>query len=172
MFIKKLASLFISLLLLNACAQKNIAKEKVEKNQPKFSSSHSFENSIKEVKSAAEKVLQNYLENNQNPMSDAAKIEKEMNKISVGWVYSEAKDKYIEYKMNGFPKRKTLKVRRKYSFSLNPSLAGTDVEIIIQEELENIDLKTGEFKNWKSVKPDSTQYQKLLLELIDEVRAL
>ena len=156
------------LVLLSACAQKK-AKNYTEQS-PKFSNSRSFQESPALVKKAAEKVLQDLLENS-DPATDSS-VKTENEKLSLGWVYENSKDKSVVYDFNGAPQRKILKVRRKIAFTVHPALAGSEVVISAEEEIENLDLKSGERKGWKPVSVDPGFYDRLMQRLREKIRAL
>ncbi len=155
-------------LLFAACSSEKPGFMKVEKNHPKYASTRSFENSPAEVKAAAKLALQELIDRSE-PATNA-KISEDKNELSTDWVYAKSKDKYVEYNFNGAPKRKILNVRRKYTYSINPSLAGMSVEVSTEEEIETVDLKSGEPKGWKKKDPDLATYDELLAKLKLKIR--
>lgn len=165
--------LFSLLLLSTACAHQNTAKNRVEKNTAHFANSKTFENPVSDVEKATFLLLKEKIAAS-NPATTGAdpKVEKDPSRISTGWIYEVSKDKYLEYQVNKSPRRKKLSVRRQYSVTILPSVAGSDVTISVQEEIEDIDLKTGASKGWKASSVDTAAYQQFYSDLGDKIRSL
>lgn len=168
MLMKKLLLL---LALLPACASNpNNAHYREEKNAPKFGNSRSYVESPEDVFTAARAALDE-LSRESNPPT-AGTLKETNESVSTGWVYGTAKDKYVEYKFNNKPARKPLRVRRKYSYSITPSLSGTQVQLLVEEEIMKIDLKTGEEKGWSGGETDPAVYDMLGQRLKEKLRSL
>jgi len=158
-------------LSLAACASKTPSPKYVEeKNQAKFSASHELTQKPEDVELAARAVLDK-LTHESTPQASGA-VHTEDHALFSGWVYLPAsRDKYVQYDYNGTVRRKELAARRVYGFTISPSLAGTNVAMSVEEEIQDIDLKTGESNGWKSVKPESAAYDMLLRKLKEALRA-
>ena len=158
--------------LLASCASTNQPKGtyKTEENAPKFSNTRTFKDAPKDVMAAAKATLEDLTRESDPPATKKLAISSDS--VETGWVYGKAKDKYVEYSFNGVPARKILAVRRKIGYTVQPSLAGSQVTISIDEELEQVDLKTGESEGWKSVEPDAASYDALTRKLREKLRSL
>lgn len=160
-------SLWVFVFFFTACAS-NQAKIKSDPI-PHFSNSRSFEVEPSTVKAAAQKTLEELIASS-NPATDSS-VKVDQEKISTGWVYGESKDKYASYNFNGVPKRKMLQVRRKYMYSVSPSIGGSTVVVGAEEEVENIDLKTGEHKGWNAAETSPLVFDSLITKLKEKLRS-
>jgi opacity protein-like surface antigen len=143
------------------------AKYAVEKNAPKFANTRSYVEEPSVVRSAARAALDELNHESDPPATGSIK---DGDVLRTGWVYGVSKNRYVEFKANGKPARKELRVRRKYGYGITPSLAGTDVSLQAEEETMQVDLKTGEEKGWKSVETDPAVYDLLARRLTDQLR--
>ena len=161
----------LSLLAFTACASKTPKpKYMEEKNQAKFATSFAFAEKPEKVFRAARAVLDKLSHESNPPIADAIKGDE--NTVYTAWVYSQAsRDKYVQYDYNGSPRRKDLAVRRIYSYTVTPSLAGSQVALNIEEEIQDVDLKTGQPKDWKRVQTEQAAFDMLLHKLREQVRA-
>lgn len=55
-----------------------------------------------------------------------------------GWIESQSRDKYVEYQLDGIPKRKNLGVRLKYRVVAAKALGGVSLKVRQWEELEKL----------------------------------
>lgn len=159
----------LAIFALSSCASKNAAKYK-EEAQPKFSSSRALVEKPEQVRNAARAVLEEITAESDPAASGA--VHEDEDAIRTGWVYSTSKDKYVVFDFNGSPKRKQLAARRKIAYSVSPALAGSMVTVRVEEEIQEVDLKTGEPKGWKNVAPDQNVYDQLIKRIRDKIRAL
>jgi hypothetical protein len=143
---------------------------RTEENRPDFKNSRQFVETPELVIMAARKMLDELAQASNPPITGSIKGNNE--RVSVGWVYGVSKDKYVEFNFNGVPKRKLLNVRRRTEVNVTPSLAGSQVVFDVEEELEVVDLKTGQPKGWKSVKVDAEYYDTLTRKLRESLRSL
>lgn len=156
-------------LSLVSCSSGPKAKYKEEENTPKFSTGRSFTESPDTILRAARAVLDEMMRASEPPATASLKGNDES--VRTGWVYSMSKDKYVEFPFNGTKKRKSLQVRRKYTYTAVPNLAGSQVTYGIEEEIQKVNLKTGEPDGWSSVEPAQYAYddmQKRLRQKIQE----
>jgi hypothetical protein len=159
-------------LVTTACASNPYdAHYKQEKNAPKFGNTRSYIEPASGVKLAARAALDELTHESDPPTNGSIKEENDET-LSTGWVYGESKNQYVEYKANGLPQRKALKTRRKYSYSITPSLAGTQVVMEVEEEVMKVDLKTGKDKGWSRNNPDPALYDQMNRLLQEKLRAL
>jgi hypothetical protein len=163
--------LLLLLAFLPACASNpHDAHYREEKNAAQFGHSRSYVESPEDVFLAARAALDELSRESEPPTAGSLKETSES--ISTGWVYGIAKNKYVEYKLNDKPARKPLRVRRKYSYSITPSLAGTEVQLLVEEEIMKIDLKTGAEKGWSNADTDPAIYDMLNQRLKEKLRSL
>lgn len=85
--------------------------------------------------------------------------------LETEWVYSQSKDKYVSYEVNGFPKRKLLQTRLRYKVYAERVMGGVHVEVKMDEEIENLN-KKGEPQGYEAVDEIDTQRPNKLLEQI------
>ncbi|MBI3544326.1 MAG: DUF3576 domain-containing protein [Deltaproteobacteria bacterium] len=85
-----------------------------------------------------------------NALSEFKVDEKDQEKgvIVTDWVYSTSTDKYIEYQVNGFPRKRYLQTRYKYKITLDRQIGKIHVTVLPEEEIENLK-GDGSFDNWK-----------------------
>ena len=141
-----------------------------EKNQANFAKEHSFSSAPEQVMRAAKMVLEKL--SRASSSSSKEKLKEEGNSIFTSWLEIPAsRDKYVEFLQNGLPKRKPLQLRRIYGYQLSPSLSGTDVIFHVEEEVQQIDLKTGAHQGWKKASPDPAAFDMLLRLLQEEIRS-
>lgn len=157
---------FLSLALLSACSSG--PKYKEEENTPKFATGRSFTESPDTVLRAARAVLDELSRESVPPATGSLKGNDES--VRTGWVYSLAKDKYVEFSFNGSPRRKQLTVRRKYTYTAVPNLAGSQVTFGVEEEIQEVDLKSGEPTSWKSVEPAQAAYDLMAKRLRQKIQ--
>jgi len=162
--------LSLAVLSLSACASKAPKPKYMdEKNEAKFARKRTLAEPPEKVLRGARAVLDELTRESDPQASDVVKTEG--SSVFTGWVHGLAKDKYVQYDYNGTPRRKQLGMRRIYSFTVSPALAGSEVEMNVKEELQEIDLKTGENKGWKRVDADPAAYDLLLRRLREKVRS-
>ncbi len=160
--------LFLFALVLVSCSS-SPGTYREEKNKPQFSASRSYVEPPKEVLRAAQGVLENFTRESDPPAARAIKGDDDS--VRTGWVYLVSKDKYVEFQSNGRALRKPLALRRKYEYTVTPSLTGTDVTFSVDEEIQEIDLTTGEARGWKSVSADPAAYDLMARRLREAIRA-
>jgi uncharacterized lipoprotein len=82
--------------------------------------------------------------------------------VVTDWIYSTSNDKYLEYLVNGMPRRRYLQTRYKMTVNLKKQLGSVKVTVNPKEEVENVK-SDGSFDNWKSVsEPDSARANDLV----------
>lgn len=58
--------------------------------------------------------------------------------LETDWIYSQSRDKYIEFLVNGTPRKKYLQTRIKYKLNAKQILGGTEVIVYTNEEIERL----------------------------------
>ncbi|MGZ3662847.1 MAG: hypothetical protein ACXVCK_22310, partial [Bdellovibrionota bacterium] len=141
-----------------------------EKNQAKYATTQSLSQKPDAVMLAARAVLDKLTRESTPQASDSVKTEE--NSVYTGWIYGlVSKDKYVQYDQNGTVGHKTLSFRRIYGFTVSPSLAGSQVGMSVEEEVQMVDMQTGEPTGWKRVEPEHAAYDMLLHRLKEALRA-
>lgn len=160
---KKIA--FVLTLLATACASGPPKPKYVEeKNQAKFATAKELKQKPEAVLLAARAALDELTRASVPQASDT--VQSENNSLYTGWVYNPtSKDKYVQYDFNGTMQRKDLAVRRIYGYEVTPSVAGSHVAMSVEEEIEEVNLKTGETEGWKRVKPEQAAYDMMFRKL-------
>jgi hypothetical protein len=82
--------------------------------------------------------------------------------LETDWIYSESRDKYVEYSINGSPRRKLLQIRYRYRILARKVMGGTEVQVRPQEEVEKVDPSTGSPKGYEEMSPDTARSAELL----------
>ena len=77
------------------------------------------------------------------------------------WIYSQSRDKYVEYTIDSIPRRKPLQVRLKQTIVARRSIAGVQISVRTEEELERIKAD-GSPNGYEEVSPDSSRAAELL----------
>lgn len=98
----------------------------------KLRSEKTFEYELKTVWKATEAALKNH---------KIVEKDEEDGMIRTDWVFTRSKDKYIEFKVNDFPRKQYLQTRLRYQFRLEKVLGGTRVSVEADEEIERLDSK-------------------------------
>lgn len=156
-------------LAFTACASNpNQARYGQEENAPRFSHQRSFVEAPAEVLRAARAVLDEMQSTSEPPVS--ASLSSDDNSVRTAWVHSVSKDKFVEYKADGLPQRKPLKVRRRYGYHVTPNLQGSLVTLEVKEETLQLDFKTGAPKGWKSEETDPAVYDLMTRRLKEKLR--
>ncbi len=82
--------------------------------------------------------------------------------IVTDWAYSTSARRYVEVKVNGMPRRKYLQTRYKYKVYVKRQIVGTQVQVNLNEQVENIN-NDGIFKGWSDAEePDSARENETL----------
>lgn len=127
-----------------------------------------FEREFSKVWMALEKVLenQNVIERDPSKIENHQLNDLEKRSLKTDWVYGTSKDKYVEYKVNGFPRRKYLPIRFQYQVTVTSVTGGTHVKVLLNEQIQELD-EHGKPRDYQSVKDfDSSRAR----DLLDQVR--
>lgn len=83
-------------------------------------------------------------------------------KVVSDWIYTTSNDKFLEYNVNGFPRRKYLQTRLKYLVTIEKQMGKNTVTVDLDEEIEAL-RSDGSFDTWKKVSEiDSTRANDML----------
>ena len=168
-FSAALCALFFS----GACATPSPVKTQAYaslKNQ------RTFESELPVVWKATTKVFENYKLVSRDPKESEESDPVEMNRrteasLESDWSYAQSRDKYVEYKVNGSPRKKYLQIRTKAKVVLKKSIAGTEVTVLPSEEVEKM-MPNGTSDGYTSVeKPDSSRASEILDKIYNAILA-
>lgn len=88
--------------------------------------------------------------------------DEEDGEIQTDWIYSTSNDKYIEYQVNGFPRKKYLQNRYKLAIQVEKQIGSVKVTVNPQEEVEILK-SNGASDGWKSVsEPDTARANEVI----------
>ncbi|MBN21011.1 MAG: hypothetical protein CL678_06950 [Bdellovibrionaceae bacterium] len=126
-----------------------------------------FEASFPMVWKAIEETIRKYGVNERDPKSvdenELKKIDERM--IRSKEVFSQSRDKYVTYQVNGFPRKKYLQTRQVYEVVAKKVIGGVQVELRLNEEIQLLDEK-GNPLGWESAEnSDSSRAQDFLNEV-------
>lgn len=130
----KYAKLWTTLLCLtlSACAS---TREVKKQDYAELKGSRNFEYELPVVWKAVEKAFGNHKITKRTPADDEKAKER---KLETDWVYSQSRDKYVEYKINGTPRKQYLQTRLMYKVVAKRIMGGTDVDVQVLEEIERL----------------------------------
>jgi hypothetical protein len=157
-----LAGVFVALGLGALSCSSSPAVKKVAYAELK--SEKTFEHEFPAVWKAIEKTFDKYKVVERDPEEVEALEWKDLRERSLetDWIYGQSRDKYIEYKVNGLPKRKNLQTRVKFELEAKRTLGGTHVRVSIEEEIERLKLD-GSSAGWDSVEQiDSSRTNEII----------
>jgi hypothetical protein len=106
----------------------------------KLSDRRTFEYGMPAVWGGIENVFKGHAIKERDP-DDVSEKELETLKereLETDWSYTQSRDKYYEYKVNGSPRRKNLQMRIRYEVTAKAVLGGVDVAVKTTEELEKL----------------------------------
>ena len=81
--------------------------------------------------------------------------------LETDWTYTQSRDKYVEYKVNGTPRRKQLQMRVKYEILAKRVIGGTDVVVKATEEVEKLK-EDGSPDGYEEMEPDTSRTAEIL----------
>ena len=132
------SSILVSVIALGAgCASSRPVKEQA---YAKLSDHRTFEYEFPAVWKGIESAFREYKVSDRNPdQVDDLEIKKlKKRTLETDWIYAQSRDKYIEYKVNGSPRKKYLQTRIKYSVKAESQIGGTDVSVKTDEQIEKL----------------------------------
>lgn len=112
--------------------------------------------------------IENALKNIKVVERDPAEVDPiEMKRISereleTDWIYSRSRDKFHEYKVNGFPKKQYLQIRYKYDIEAKRVMGGTHVTVKMTEEIERLKEDGSSAGFDETDQPDTSRTHELL----------
>lgn len=99
-----------------------------------------FEYEFPVVWKAIESVVKDYRVTDRDPEEVTALEMKKLTERSLktDWIYARSNEKYVEYQVNGFPRKKYLQTRYQLEISAHSQMGGVTVHVQLQEELEHL----------------------------------
>lgn len=136
-FLIVLVTFMTGIFMFSACSSAPPVKQQA---YAKLRSERTFENEFPVVWKAIESAFRNFKITDRDP-SEVNELE--MRKLTersleTDWVYSESRDKYQEYKVDGFPRKKYLQTRLRYTVKANAVMGGVKVTVAQEEEIERL----------------------------------
>lgn len=141
-------SLLLAALMLPACSSSYKTQ-----GYARTSNSKEFEEEYPVVWKAVKEALGDYKVESED---------EEDGEIQTDWIYSTSNDKYLEYTVNGFPRKKYLQNRYKLKLEVKKQYGSVKVNVLPKEEIEVLK-GDGTPDGWKSVsEPESVRADELL----------
>ena len=122
---------------LNGCSSSPKVKSQA---YAQLSSRRTFEYSFPTVWKALEESLRKFKVVDRDPNEvDVVELKQlKRRSLKTDWIYSQSRDKYIEYAVNGSPRKTYLQTRYRYSIVAQKTLGGIDVNVNVDEEIEKL----------------------------------
>ncbi len=133
----------------------------------KLPDERTFEYEFPTVWSGVEQTFKNFpiLKRDPDEVSELELEKLSKRKIETDFIYTNSRDKYQEYKVNGLPKKKYLQSRIKYLLTAQNTLGGVHVTIRTTEEIEKLK-PNGESDGYSKVDQIDTSRPAELLDKI------
>lgn len=129
--------LIASLLVVSACSSGPEVKKQAYAEHP---NERTFEYEFPVVWKGIEEATRKFHVVDRDPKDvDANEMRRLKHRtLETDWIMTQSNDKYVEYQVNGVPRKKYLMSRLKYKIDAHTVIGGTDVKIDTQEEIEKI----------------------------------
>ncbi len=133
-------TLFIALILGNTLIGCSSIPPVKTQAYAKLSNERFFENEFPIVWKAIEETLRNFKITDRNPKDvDPLELQQISHRsLDTDWIYTQSRDKYQEYHVNGVPKKIYVQTRYKYHVLAERSLGGVKVTVRTEEEIERM----------------------------------
>ena len=132
----------------------------------------SFEADFVTVWKALEETLRNFRITERHPEDvDALEMKRITSRwLQTDWIFSESRDKFQEYMLNGFPKKVYLQNRYRLKINVERVIGGTHVAIQVKEEVERLH-DDGTPRGYVSVDPDPARAAEFLKKIQININA-
>lgn len=157
---------FIAPLTLVSCASGPEVKKQAYAELP---NTRTFEAEFPAVWKALEAHFRNYKITERDPEEvDPIELKKLTERsLKTDWIIGQSRDKYIEYKVNGYPRKQYLQTKVRYDIVAHSVLGGVNVKVTTYEEIERLG-DDGKPAGWDEVKNvDSSR----AAEVLDKINA-
>ncbi len=136
----KIAILVLFILALNLFPGCSSTPPVKQQNYGQLNHQRTYEYSFSEVWKGIEEALRNYKITDRNP-SEVSSLEMKSlteRSLETDWIYTQSRDKYQEYTVNGSPRKIYLQTRYKYFVVSKNGLGGPTVTVKTEEEVERL----------------------------------
>jgi hypothetical protein len=118
----------------------------------KLANEHTYEYEFPDVWKAIEVSFRNHKVAERDPSEVDTLEMKKLTKrtLETDWILGQSRDKYIEYKVNGSPRKQYLQTRVKYTVLADRVIGGVKVLVKTKEEVERLN-KDGTPSGWDSM---------------------
>ncbi len=83
-------------------------------------------------------------------------------KMETEWIYSTSNEQYVEFQVNGFPRKHYIQSRYKYFISADKMMGKVKVTVVTKQEIEKMK-SDGTFDKWENADaPDSSRASELI----------
>lgn len=126
-----------------------------------------FEYDFPTVWNGIEKTVKSYKVLKRDPNKVSAVELKNLTErtLETDWITSQSRDKYVEYKVNGSPRKRYVQIRVRYEIVAKSQVGGTDVAVNLTEETEQLRPDGTSAGYERSEKPDSSRANEFLERL-------
>jgi hypothetical protein len=128
---------FLALVSLAGCASTRPVGQQA---YAKLKDHRTFEYEFPVVWKGIESAMHNYQVTDRDP-ADVNPVElRQISKrtLETDWIYGQSRDKYMEYSVNGSPRKQYLQTRVKFKVIASTVIGGTDVQVLTQEQIEKL----------------------------------
>ena len=121
----------------------------------KLNNQRTFEYEFPAVWKAIEDTLRNYRVTDRDPKDvDANEMRRLKHRtLDTDWIFTKSNDKFIEYKVNGLPRKVYLQTRLKYHVDAQSVIGGVTVTVKTEEEVEKLK-EDGSPDGWEKADED------------------
>jgi hypothetical protein len=160
----KFSLLLLAALLASSCAS---TMEVKQQKYATLQTKRTFEFPFPKVWRGVEVALEGNTVAEKDPSDVSPKeLERiEERRIKTDWAYDKSRDKYVEYTVNGFPRKQYLNVRYRYDIVSRKVLGGTEVIVGFEEEVEELDPQGNPRGYYSATKIDSSRPNELLKKI-------
>lgn len=158
-----------SFLLLNCSSRMEVKKQ----DYASLKTEWTFETDFAPLWKAVESSLGNHRIVEVKPKSVNAQEWNQIKerRLMTDWVYGRSGTRYVEYKVNGFPKKTYLQTRYRYRVNAEKVLGGIHVSVDLEEELENLNQDGSSAGYRRADEADSSRAHDLLEKIKTAVLA-
>lgn len=139
----------------------------------RMSTSKTLEYDMNTVWKATEEMLRKYKVKDREPeQANPVEIRKLTEATwETDWVYSQSATKFVEYKVNDFPRKKYLQQRVRYKIQARTVIGGVEVAIATDEEVQRLKADGTPDGYSEEGEPDSSLPHKMLQKIEQGVHA-
>jgi hypothetical protein len=151
---------------LSACSS---GPEVKQQQFARLQSHRDFEYDFPTVWKGIESALEGYPITERNPNKVGIVEMKNLHKrtIDTDWIFSRSTEKYVEYTINGTPRKTYLQTRTRYRIEAATILGGVSVTVFPQEEIERLH-DDGSSAGFTSVESPERNLPGLMLDKINQ----